>query len=275
MSKNIRAQSIGVFDSGFGGLSILRGIVNEMPEYDFTYLGDTARVPYGTRSPEIVYEFTRQAVEFLLKKNCGLVILACNTASSDALRHIQREYLPKNFPDRNVLGVLIPAAEKAVAVTANRKIGVLATAGTVRSGAFAREVFKLDPEAEVFQNACPLLVPLVEAGEEDSLATEYFLKQYLKPLLARDVDTIILGCTHYGLLEPKISDIVGEKVRIVSESRIIGGELRGYLARHPERERVLGKHGRRTFYSTDCTEQFSILGKRFFGEEIAVEKVDL
>ena len=162
-----------------------------------------------------------------------------------------------------------------MAVTANRKIGVLATAGTVRSGAFAREVFKLDPEAEVFQNACPLLVPLVEAGEEDSLATEYFLKQYLKPLLARDVDTIILGCTHYGLLEPKISDIVGEKVRIVSESRIIGGELRGYLARHPERERVLGKHGRRTFYSTDCTEQFSILGKRFFGEEIAVEKVDL
>lgn len=275
MPQNIRTQSIGVFDSGFGGLSILRGMVKELPEYDFVYLGDTARVPYGTRSPEVVYEFTRQAVEFLLKKNCGLVILACNTASSDALRRIQREYLPKHFPERNVLGVLIPAVEEAAAKTRNKKVGVMATSGTVASGSFVREFSKLDPQIRVFQNACPLLVPLVEAGEERSSAAEYFLKQYLKPILAKRVDTIILGCTHYGLIERKIRKLVGRKVHIVSESRIIGEKLRDYLARHPKRESNLGKHGARTFYSTDITENFSILGKRFFGEEIRVERVVL
>lgn len=275
MSQDIRTQSIGVFDSGFGGLSILRGMVDEMPEYDFVYLGDTARVPYGTRSSDVVYEFTRQAVDFLLKKECGLVILACNTASSDALRRIQREYLPKHFPDRSVLGVLIPAAEMAVTVTAKKRIGVLATTGTVQSGAFVREVSKLDPEVRVFQNACPLLVPLVEAGEENSPATEYFLKQYLKPLRAEDIDTLILGCTHYGFLEQAIRKIVGGEVHIVSESRIIGEKLREYLVRHPERSQMLGKNGARTFYSTDITENFEKLGKRFFGEKIVVEKVGL
>ena len=275
MSQDICTQSIGVFDSGFGGLSILRGIVKELPAYDFVYLGDTARVPYGTRSSDVVYEFTRQSVEFLLKKECGLVILACNTASSDALRRIQREYLPRYFPDRSVLGVLIPAAEEAAAKSCNKRIGVLATTGTVRSGAFVREVSKLDPEAKVFQSACPLLVPLVEAGEENSPAAEYFLKQYLKPLLAEDIDTLILGCTHYGFLEQAIREIVGSGVHIVSESRIIGGKLREYLDRHPERAQMLGTRGMRTFYSTDLTEHFSMLGKRFFEEEIAVEKVDL
>lgn len=275
MPQSIRTQSIGVFDSGFGGLSILRGIVKALPEYDVVYLGDTARVPYGTRSSEVVYEFTRQAVEFLLTKNCGLVILACNTASSDALRKIQREYLPKQFPDRNVLGVLIPAVEEAVWKTRNGNIGILATPGTVRSGAFVREIAKINPKARVFQSACPLLVPIVEAGEVSSPATEYFLKKYLKPLLAKKIDTLILGCTHYGLLEPKVRGIVGSGVHILSESRIIGGKLRDYLERHPERERTLGKRGARTFYSTDLTEHFQTLGKQFFGEEILVEKVDL
>ncbi len=275
MLQKIRTQSIGVFDSGFGGLSILRGIVRELPEYDFVYLGDTARVPYGTRSPDTVFEFTRQAVEFLFEKNCGLVILACNTASSDALRRIQREYLPKHFPDRNVLGVLIPAVEEAVAKTRNKKVGVLATSGTVASEAFIREFSKLDPEIQAFQNACPLLVPLVEAGEENSPATEYFLKKYLKLLLAKKIDTLILGCTHYGLLEPTIRNIVGKKVHILSESRIIGRKLRDYLERHPEREQTLRKGGVRVFYSTDITENFSILGKRFFGKAIQVEKVEL
>lgn len=275
MKTGMRTQSIGVFDSGFGGLSILRGMVKELPEYDFVYLGDTARVPYGTRSPEVVYEFTRQTVEFLFKKNCGLVILACNTASSDALRKIQREYLPKHFPERNVLGVLIPAVEEAAAKTRNKKVGVMATSGTVASGSFIREFSKLDPQIRVFQNACPLLVPLVEAGEERSLAAEYFLKQYLKPILAKRVDTIILGCTHYGLLEPKIRKLVGRKVHIVSESRIIGEKLRDYLARHPKRERMLRKGNARTFCSTDITEHFETLGKRFFGKAIRVEKVEL
>jgi glutamate racemase len=275
MPQNIRTQSIGVFDSGFGGLSILRGIVKELPDYDFVYLGDTARVPYGTRSPEVVYEFTRQAVEFLLTKNCGLVILACNTASSDALRGIQREYLPKWFPDRNVLGVLIPAVEEAVGRTRNGRVGVLATSGTVRSGAFVREIFKLDSKMHVFQNACPMLVPLVEAGEERSPATEHFLKQYLKPLLVKKIDTLILGCTHYGMLERRIRKLVGKNVRVISEANVVARKLRGYLDRHPERERTLGRNGARTFYSTDITENFETLGKRFFGERIKVEKVNL
>lgn len=275
MTKNIRTQSIGVFDSGFGGLSILRGMVKELPEYDFVYLGDTARVPYGTRSSEVVYEFTRQAVEFLLVRNCGLVILACNTASSDALRKIQQEYLPKYFPDRNVLGVLIPAAEEATRKTKNGNIGILATPVTVRSGAFVREIAKINPETKVFQSACPMLVPLVEAGEVSSPATDYFLKKYLKPLLAKKIDTLILGCTHYCLLEPKIRGIVGSRVHILSESRIIGGKLRDYLVRHSERERTLRKGSVRTFCSTDITEHFQTLGKRFFGEAIQVEKVEL
>ncbi len=275
MPQNIRTQSIGVFDSGFGGLSILHGIVKELPDYDFVYLGDTARVPYGTRSPEVVYEFTRQAVEFLLTKNCGLIILACNTASSDALRRIQREYLPKYFSDRNVLGVLIPAAEEAVGRTRNGRVGVLATSGTVRSGAFVREIFKLDPKINVFQEACPLLVPLVEAGEEHSPATEHFLKQYLKPLLVKKIDTLILGCTHYGMLERRIRKLVGKNVHVISEANVVARKLRNYLDRHPERERTLARNGARTFYSTDITENFETLGKRFFGERINVEKVVL
>ncbi len=275
MSQNIRTQSIGVFDSGFGGLSILRGIVKELPDYDFVYLGDTARVPYGTRSSEAVYEFTRQAVEFLLKKNCGLVILACNTASSDALRKIQREYLPKWFPDRNVLGVLIPAVEEAAAKSRNKMVGVMATSGTVRSGAFVREIFKLDPKINVFQEACPLLVPLVEAGEEHSPATEHFLKQYLKPLPVKKIDTLILGCTHYGMLERRIRKLVGKNVHVISEANVVARKLRNYLDRHPERERTLARNGARTFYSTDITENFETLGKRFFGERINVEKVVL
>lgn len=275
MSENIRTQSIGVFDSGFGGLSILRGVVRALPEYDFVYLGDTARVPYGTRSSEVVYEFTRQAVEFLLRKNCGLVILACNTASSDALRRIQHEYLPKCFPGRNVLGVLIPAVEEAVSLTHNGKIGIMATSGTVQSGAFVREILKLDASMRVFQNACPLLVPLVEAGEERSSATDHFLKQYLKPLLAKRIDTLILGCTHYGILERKIGRLVGRSARVLSEANVVGKKLREYIDHHPEYEQTLGKRGARTFYSTDLTENFEVLGKRFFGERIRVERAVL
>ena len=250
-------------------------MVKELPDYDFAYLGDTARVPYGTRSSEVVYEFTRQAVEFLLTKNCGLVVLACNTASSDALRKIQREYLPKYFPDRKVLGVLIPAVEEAVAKSQNKKVGIMATSGTVTSGAFVREFSKLDPKIQVFQNACPLLVPLVEAGEERSPATEHFLKQYLKPLLAKKIDTLVLGCTHYGILERSIRKLVGKNVCVISEASVVGRKLREYLERHPEREQNLGKNGMRIFYSTDIMESFEMLGARFFGEKIKAEKVVL
>lgn len=271
--KHIRF--IGVFDSGFGGLDILKGIKTQLPGYDFIYLGDTARVPYGTRSKEIVYEFVCQAVDFLFAKNCKLIIFACNTASSDALRRIQREYLPKRHPEGKVLGVLIPAAEEAFKKSKNKRIGVMATSGTVASGAFVRELKKLDRELKVFQMACPLLVPIVEAGEQKSEIVDLALKKYLIPLVAKKIDTLVLGCTHYGILESKIKKIVGEKVRIISESKIIGPKLKNYLWRHPEIEKGLGKKGKIVFYSTDITDNFQKLGNRFFGEKIEVKNTRL
>lgn len=270
-----RSKSIGIFDSGFGGLSIMKGIVKELPEYDYIYLGDTARVPYGTRSREVIGDFTKQAVDFLFQKNCQLIILACNTASSDALRLIQKEYLPKLYSNKKVLGVLIPAAEVAAEKTKNNKVGVMATAGTVSSGSFSRELKKIDSQIKVFQQACPLLVPIVESGEQNSEVADIILKKYLKPLLAKKIDTLILGCTHYGILENKIKKIVGKNVRLVSESKIIAEKLRYYLSLHPEIEKQVGKNKKREFYSTDITDNFRVLGSRFFGEKIEVKKAKL
>lgn len=275
MSKNNPDKAIGVFDSGFGGLNILRGMVKKLPEYDFLYLGDAARVPYGTRSPETVYGFAVQAVDFLFKKNCALIIFACNTASGDALRRIQKEYLPKFHPGKKVLGVLVPAAEIAAAKTKNGKIGVIATEGTVSSGAFKRELLKINPKIKVFQNSCPMLVPLVETGEHNSETMDIFLKKYLAPLMSKKIDTLILGCTHYGILENKIKKIVGKNIRVVSEANIVAAKLKDYLKRHPEVEKKLAKNSRQTFYSTDLTENFKTLGGKFFGRKIAVRKTTL
>ncbi len=266
---------IGVFDSGFGGLNILRGIVRKLPDYNYIYLGDTARAPYGTRSKEIVHEFTKQAIDFLFKNNCELIILACNTASSDSLRKIQQEYLPKNYPNKRVLGVLIPAAEEAVVSTENKKIGVIATEGTVQSGAFVRELIKLSSKLRVFQKACPLLVPIVEAGEQNSKVTEMILRNYLRPLLRKDIDTLILGCTHYGILENKIRKLLGRNIHIVSEAKIVPKKLEKYLKRHEEIERKIGRNGIVRFYSTDLTSKFQILGSKFFGEDIQAQKAVL
>ncbi|MDR3559251.1 MAG: glutamate racemase [Candidatus Pacebacteria bacterium] len=270
-----RKKFIGIFDSGFGGLDIMRGITKALPDYDFIYLGDTARVPYGTRSKETIYQFTKEAVDFLFGKNCELVIFACNTASSDALRLIQKKHVPENHKNKKVLGVLIPAAEVAYEVSKNKKIGVMATASTVASKSFARELKKIDPEIKIYQQACPLLVPLVEAGEQNSEITETALRKYLKPLLAKKIDTLILGCTHYGILERKIKKIAGKEMKIVSESKIIGRKLKDYLVRHPEIEKKIAKNKRRTFYSTDLTDNFQKLGSKFFGAKIEVKKASL
>jgi glutamate racemase len=270
-----RNKSIGIFDSGFGGLDIARGIVKQLPGYDFIYLGDTARVPYGTRSKEVVYKFTKQAVNFLFGKNCELVIFACNTASSDALRLIQKEYVPKYHAGKKVLGVLIPAAEEACKRTRNNRIGVMATASTVASGSFLRELSKINPKIKVFQKSCPLLVPIVEAGEQDSEITDIILKKYLKPLTSKKIDTLILGCTHYGILESKIRKIVGSNMEIISESKIVAGKLKNYLKRHKEIEKKLAKKRKRMFYSTDLTKNFEVLGSKFFGEKIKPRKADL
>jgi len=269
-----KKYSIGVFDSGFGGLQILRHIVKILPQYNYIYLGDTARTPYGSRSQEVVFNFTIQAVDFLFKNNCWLIILACNTASSEALRKIQREYLPKHYPKTKVLGVIIPTAEEAVKM-AKKRVGVIATEGSVASKTFVKELKKLNPHIEVFQQSCPLLVPLVEANEENSPAADLILKNYLQPLIKKDIDTLILGCTHYGILENKIREITKNKIAIINEGEIVGRKLKDYLKRHPEIEQNLSKESKIKFFTTDLTDKFKDLGSKFFGKKILPEKVTL
>jgi len=266
MNKIKRNKSIGIFDSGFGGLDILKTITKEFPNYNYIYLGDTARTPYGTRSKEVIYEFTSQAIRALFENDCELVILACNTASSDALKTIQQEYLPKYYPRKKVLGVLIPTAEEAIKKTKNGKIGVIATEGTIRSNSFKRELIKLNPRIKVFQKACPLLVPIVEAGEQNADFTEIILTKYLEPLKKQNIDTLILGCTHYGILNKKIKKVMGGKVLVLSEAKIIPKKLGDYLEKHSDIEKKLGKSRKRVFYSTDLTDRFTSLGSNFFGK---------
>lgn len=270
-----RTKKIGVFDSGFGGIDILRGFTRELPEYDYLYLGDTARVPYGSRSKEVVYEFSKQSVDFLFSHGAELIIFACNTASSDALRRIQREHIPAHHRGKKVLGVLIPAAEAAVEKTKNKRVGIIATEGTVRSGAFPRELKKLNAGITIFQQACPLLVPIVEEGEERSPAAKLIVERYLAPLRKKNIDTLILGCTHYGILQSQIKKALGKNVTIISEARVVPKKLKNYLIRHPEIERKLTKRGSVRFFSTDLTERFLRLGSRFFGRKISVKKTTL
>lgn len=264
-------MKIGVFDSGLGGLIVTHGILQELPEYDYLYLGDTARVPYGNRSHETVYRFTREAVDYLFAQDCRLIVLACNTASAEALRRIQQEYLPTHHPSRQVLGVLIPAAEAAVATSVTGRIGVLATAGTVQSGTFVQEIAKRRPDAQVFQQAAPLLVPLIE---HDGLKyAPPILADYLAPLRDADVDCLILGCTHYPILQPQIEDFFGPDVPVIAQNRVVPGKLREYLMRHPEIERDLSRGGGRAFQVTDLTAGARALAGRLFGGTIGLELI--
>jgi len=274
MSENLKGK-IGVFDSGFGGLNILKSIVKELPQYDFIYLGDSARAPYGSRTKEVIYEFTKEAVDFLFNNGAKLIIIACNSASADALRKIQQEYLPEFYPGNKVLGVLIPAVEECTKNSKTKKVGVMATEATVSSGAFERELHKIDPKIEIFQKACPLLVEIVEEGKEDGLETDIILKNYLEPLLREDIDTLILGCTHFGILEDKIKDIIPKNIQIISEAGIVAKKLNEYLSRHPEIENVLSKNSERVFYTTDTTSKFEALGSKFYGEQIVAKTTKL
>jgi len=269
--KILKKGSIGVFDSGFGGLEILREIIKKLPQYHYIYLGDTARAPYGNCSQEEVYNFTKQAVDFLFKKDCHLIVIACNTVSSEALRKIQREYLPKNYSKKRVLGVIIPAAE----AVENIRIGVMATQGTVNSGAFERELKKLNPQAQIFQQACYGLVDAIERGEYESQTVKELLKRYLNPLIKKEIDTLILGCTHYGLLENQIREIIGNKIKIISEGKIVAEKLKDYLERHPEMENVLAKNSKIEFLTTDLSNKFKTLGTIFFGKPISPKKISL
>ena len=271
----MRNKTIGVFDSGFGGLEILREIVKKLPRYNYLYLGDNAKAPYGNRSQKEIYKFTQKAAEFLFNKNCQLVILACNTTSSKALRKIQKHYLPKYYPDKKVLGVIIPACQQAIIATKNNKIGVLGTKSTVSSKAFERELKKLNSKAKVFQKACPLLVPIVEAGEENSKNSSMVIKKYLAQLTNKNIDTLILGCTHYGILQSKIEKVVGKKIKVVSEGKVVSEKLKNYLKRHPEIEKSLIKNHKTKFLTTDSTEKFKALGSRFYGKPIKPQKIKL
>lgn len=264
---------IGVFDSGFGGLTLLRDMARVLPQYDYLYLGDTARAPYGTRSPKIVRTFTKEAVDFLYREGCQLIILACNTASSEALRFLQQDYVPQAFPNRHILGVLVPTAQDAVAKTKNNRIGVIATEGTVLSNAYMREIKKLRQDVEVFQRACPLLVPLIEAGEDNPLLISVLLSRYLNPLLEKGIDTLVLGCTHYGILEQPVRNIVGSGVEVICSGNAVAPKLAEYLARHPEVEKDVSQKGTMVFCTTDLTEKFARLGSQFFGSGIVVRTV--
>lgn len=267
-------SSIGVFDSGFGGLSILKEIVKTLPKYNYVYLGDTARTPYGNRSQEIIYEFTKEGIEFLFQNGCDLVILACNTASSEALRKIQQEFLPKKYPNKKVIGVIIPGAEEAVTKTKNKKIGVLATPATVSSGAFKREIQKLDNKIKVYEIPAPMLVPLVEAGEDKSESAKILIKKYVDEVCSFGIDTLILGCTHYGILESEIKKCA-KGVTVLSEGKIVEKKLKEYFTRHSEIEKKLSKKQNIKFYTTDSKENFDILGGRFFGKKINSKRIDL
>ena len=268
---------IGVFDSGYGGLTILSKIRETLPQYDYIYLGDNARTPYGTRSFEIVYEFTLQAVNKLFEMGCHLVILACNTASAKALRTIQMNDLPHLDPQRRVLGVIRPTVECIGSITHSRHVGVLATAGTIKSESYPMEIHKLFPDIHVSGEACPTWVPLVENNEAQSPGTDYFIQKYIDALLHKDqqIDTVILGCTHYPLLLPKIKHFMPDGIEIVSQGEYVAESLKDYLHRHPEIAAKCTQSGKCTFCTTEAEEKFIESASAFLNEDITVKRVVL
>ncbi len=267
---------IGVFDSGFGGLTILRAFLSRLPQVDFTYLGDNARTPYGNKSQEVIYAYTRQAVEFLFSRGCVLVILACNTASTKALRRIQQEFLPACCPDRRVLGVVIPLAEAGADASRYGRIGVIGTRATIESGVYEQELAKLDPALRVFGQACPLLVPLVEEDWMGKPETHMILKKYLNRLKRKKIDSLILGCTHYPFLEKDIRRIMGKNCRVLNGPDTVSLKLMDYLSRHPEIEERISRGSSVTFCTTDDPERFKRFGQKFLRHNIPdVEPVNL
>lgn len=268
---------IGVFDSGYGGLTILHGIRQLLPDYDYIYLGDNARAPYGSRSFDVVYQFTRQAVMKLFESGCQLVILGCNTASAKALRSIQQNDLPKIDPQRRVLGVIRPTAEVIGKLTHSRHVGVLATEGTIKSHSYKLEIQKLWNDVTVTGIPCPLWVPIIENNEADTPGADYFVKKRIDLILERDpqIDTLILGCTHYPILMPKIRKHVPENVQIVAQGEYVAKSLQDYLRRHPDMEQRCTKHGTVRYLTTENPEKFKENAQIFIHEEVNVEHVDL
>ena len=268
---------IGIFDSGYGGLTILHGIRQLLPQYDYLYLGDNARAPYGGRSFEVVYEFTRQAVVRLFEMGCQLVILGCNTASAKALRTIQQNDLPKLDPQRRVLGIIRPTAEIIGSLTNSRHVGIFATEGTIKSESYTLEIQKLFPDIQVTGVACPFWVPLVEYNEADLPGADYFVKKRIDQIMRADpdIDTIILGCTHYPLLLPKIHKYIPRGIRIVAQGEYVAESLKNYFDRHPEMEQRCTKGGNVHYLTTENAEKFKEQAQLFLHEHVEVENITL
>ncbi len=277
MNLSSTAGPIGIFDSGYGGLTILHGIRQLLPQYDFLYLGDNARAPYGPRSFDVVYEFTRQAVIRLFQEGCQLVILGCNTASAKALRSIQQNDLPFIDTRRRVLGIIRPTAEVIGSLTESRHVGILATEGTIKSNSYNLEIQKLHPDIKVSGVACPFWVPLVEYNEADSPAADYFVEKQINELMRKDpeIDTVILGCTHYPLLMSKILKYIPRGVRVVPQGEYVADSLRSYFLNHPEMEQLCSKGGNVRYLTTENPEKFSESAMLFLHERIEVEKISL
>ena len=268
---------IGVFDSGYGGLTVLKEIVSKLPAYDYIYLGDNARAPYGNRSFETVYHYTLECVEWFFQQGCPLVVLACNTASAKALRTIQQNDLPRMAPGKRVLGVIRPTTEIVGEYSKTRKVGVLATNGTVQSQSYVIEIEKFYPDIEVIQEACPMWVPLVENNESESHGADYFVKKHIHLLLKKEplIDTVLLACTHYPLLMKKIIEFTPVDITILTQGQIIANSLADYLHRHPEMETQLSKQGKRDFYTTDSAEDFNNHASLFYGQSAESKHIEL
>lgn len=268
---------IGIFDSGYGGLTVLKEIINKLPQYDYLYLGDNARTPYGNRSFQTVYQYTLQSVKWLLKQNCHLVILACNTASAKALRTIQQNDLPKIAPDKKVLGVIRPTTEIIGKLTETGSVGILATAGTVSSGSYPIEIKKFFPDVKVYQEACPMWVPLIENNEHHSHGADFFVKKNIHNIFEKGekIDVVLLACTHYPLLKEKIEEYLPVGVKLLSQGEIVADSLKDYLHRHPEIEKKCSKNGQQLFYTTDSAQDFGNHARLFFNEAVSSRQVDL
>ncbi|MBU0722385.1 glutamate racemase [Patescibacteria group bacterium] len=261
-------KNIGVFDSGFGGLTMFKEFLKVLPDYDYIYLGDNARAPYGNKSDEVIYNYTKQAIDFLFKQDCELIIIACHTASAKALRKIQQEYLLKNYSDKKVLGVVVPIVEEAIKLSRYHKLGIIGTKATINSDAYKKELEKLRSDLKIFQQACPLLVPLVEEGWVKKPETKMILKKYLLPLKVKQIDTLILGCTHYLFLIKDIIRIMGKNVKIINPAIAVAEKLAIYLDKHKDLEKKLSKNKKIIFYTTDDVIKFKELGQRFLGKSI-------
>lgn len=273
----MRHAPIGIFDSGYGGLTVYKHIRELMPEYDYIYLGDNARSPYGTRSFEVVYQYTLQAVEQLFSMGCELVILACNTASAKALRNIQQNDLPRIAPNKRVLGVIRPSVEEVDQLSNSRHVGILGTTGTVRSHSYQMEISRLFPDIKVEEEACPMWVPLVENREFDKPGADFFIKQHCDNIIQRrpEIDTLILACTHYPLLIDKIKEYVPKHISIIPQGEIVAQKLKAYLQKHPEMEERCQRNGTALFYTTESPERFQESAQLFLNTTIEVQRIEM